>query len=876
MPFLAPLVGAIAGGGWLTQLLVGAVTVGASLLFDALKPKPVQQAPKDPGVSLDIQIGGTSPLSFIVGIGATAGHRVYAGSWGQSGETPNAYFADVLEIANVPVDGLNNVYVEGELATILTGEEHADFGFPIQQGRVGATDYLWVKFYRGDQTVADPYLRSKFGSHPDRPYDAGRVGYGTAYAIVTTRYNRQNWNGRPPKVLFEVRGIRCYDIRKDSTAGGSGAHRRETPSTWEFSKNPYVIAYNAVFMGVYFGSEWVWGLQGLPISRLPTSAWVAAMNEADRTLAEWDDQIQFEIGGEVTVDTQPADFLDEVAASSLGRFIESAGSYKPRCGVPGASVWSFGEAELLITDPRTFTPFPGLDQTVNAVEINYTEPGEAWGSKAAPEVTDAAYIAADGNRKLPKGLNLRLVTRNEQAQRLGYSYLHDGRRFRTFTGTFHPIAWQLEPGDVIEGTILAEGYDGKAFEILQMSGRRTFAQTMTIREVDPDDFDPPESAYQEWSVGPIQTIYPPSQPATGISFAGYILYDNSENARRPGIEAFYQGGMDDVQYFAVQVRRAGDTLPFFENNTLQYRVDVIGEASQPFFSQAFAPNLEVEVRGRYVPFTSRETDWSSWMAVTLPNVKLGALDVVYGDIDLDELGDQIEGYFDWMGGSVRELYEKAQEQDVHGADQELANAIQFDELRRSLSVVTGDLQASFEETITVAIVPMQGQLVAIADSLTELSAGDGTDVTTARFRMTVQTGEAGGVTIGAQGRTGSEGAWREAGYFLYVPNDDEDPTRFTAVADQFVITSEVGASSFQPFVFEGGNLRVVNAYIANLTASNIEAGSITGDRLEAGTVTADKIDVADLFAESAAVSGVLTVGSYITIDGPNGRIVVSD
>lgn len=45
-----------------------------------------------------------------------------------------------------------------------------------------------------------------------------------------------------------------YDWRKDSTAGGSGAHRRDNPATWEASRNPVVcFVHNEVFR---FGQSW--------------------------------------------------------------------------------------------------------------------------------------------------------------------------------------------------------------------------------------------------------------------------------------------------------------------------------------------------------------------------------------------------------------------------------------------------------------------------------------------------------------------------------------------------------------------------------------------------------------------------------------------
>lgn len=842
MPFLAPVLGALGGSAFITQLLVGtALTVAGTLLSQAMAPKPPEQ--RDPGVSLTMQIGGNSPLSFLVGTAATAGHRTYAGSWGQDGQTPNAYFVDVRELANVPVTSLSGVYVEGERGDVLWFEPHAEFGYPISQGRRDGVDHLWVKFYDGNQTVADPYLRSRFGGHPDRPYDADMIGYGTPYCVVTQRYHRELWQGRTPALLFEVNGMKLYDIRKDSAAGGSGLHRRNNPSTWEFTRNPYVIAYHAAFMGIYVGTEWVWGLQNLPSSRLPVSAWIAAMNEADRVLTGQWAGTQFTIGGEITVDMQPADFLDQVAKSSLGRFIETAGSYKPRCGLPGAAVWSFTEAQLSISDPKTFTPFPGLESTHNTIRPTYTEPAEAWKTKPAPDATDAAMIASDGNRELVAGLAFPLVTDNPQAQRLAYSYLQDGRRFRILQATFHPLSWLLEPGDVIDGTLLDEGFAGKSFEILEMSGRRTFVQTLTLREVDPADFDAPDSAYQEWSVGPIQTVYPAPQPATGISFAPYVFTDNQGRNRRPAIEGFYQGGMEDIEYFAVQVRRPGDTLPFFEGE-FPYQDDVFAVASQPIFSNSFVPNMDLEIRGKYVPYSARTTSWTSWLTVTTPDVRLIAgldFDPYEGGPSLDDLNEDLKGLLGFMGHDLRNVVEDTQALAVRVGEQDLANRQTFQKqgalYSRKIFVLENQLVARIEElrveiedvvntaidVLRVDVDTLEGVVTAQGEAITALDVLVGNNSANGYFRANVVATEAGAqATIGLSTSATADGATATAALFLSAIGGGL--SRVTVVADQFVVRSPAGLSN--PLVYDGTALRLNVANIGTVNAGILQGPAV--------------------------------------------------
>lgn len=903
MPFLAPVFAAAAP--FVTNLLIGtALSFGATLLQQALAPKP--EAQRQPGVTINTQIGGTSPLAFQVGLTATGGHRVYAGTWGQDGETPNAFYTDVLEISNVPIDGLNGIYVNKERSEILTAEEHPEYGSPIAYGRRDGQDYLWVKFYDGRQTAPDAYLRNRFGGLTERPYDADMVGQGTAYAIVTVRYNRELWKSGAPQMLFEVRGIRCYDIRLDSTAGGSGTHRRNDPSTWEWSDNPYVIAYNVAFMGVYYGSEWVWGLQNLPALRLPLSAWVSAMNEADRMLPAWDNQRQFTVGGEISVDSEPVALLEELANSSLGRFIESAGSYKPRCGAPGTSVYAFGEADLLVTDPRTITPFPGLESTHNTVEASYVEPAEAWGSKAAPVQSSATFIAADGNRRLAAGLRFPMVSRNEQAQRLSYSFLQDGRRFRQFQASFHPITWLLEPGDVIDGTILSEGYNGKQFEILHMSGRRTFVQTITLREIDPNDFDVPISERQDWSVGPIQTLYPPSQPATGITFAPYTFFDNAANARRPGIEGFYQGAQDDVQYFRVQVRKPGETEPFFDER-YDYRVDVVGEASQPFFSQAFTPNLNVLVRGKYVPYSSRETDWSIETALSIPDIKLNSLDVEIDEIR-DEVLESVAELDEWTRFNTREEIERQRKAILLAVQGQVDDYTDRKLIRQSVVATSDSNRAEWTQDIFVATGPDSAivsrieelraevfdpvtGLPATTEAVNLLSAevrdpGTGLEAVgnailslvssvpgssaEGLFRIYTQAAPSGALArIALSVSATTVGAPSSAA--IYLDALAGGTSQVILVADRVSVVTDPTGTKRGLLVVDGDNVFIDNARVRNLTAVNIDVASLTAttgffDNFEATWAQIDNAVVNNFVAASANI-GDLTVSRLKILDG---------
>jgi hypothetical protein len=127
--------------------------------------------------------------------------------------------------------------------------------------------------------------------------------------------------------------------------------------------------------------------------------------------------------------------------------------------------------------------------------------------------------------------------------------------------------------------------------------------------------------------------------------------------------------------------------------------------------------------------------------------------------------------------------------------------------------------------------------VALADALTELTAADGDDVSTARWRMSVMSGPAGYARIGIETRvdTGDPTDYRVAGSYWDTPNDPLLPTRRVEIADQFIITD--GTNMETPFIFEDGEAKMMAARIGVIRSGRIESfdGNMVID-LDAGFI----------------------------------------
>ena len=227
----APAFGAAAFGGWAAGAAFGSTVVGglvgklltsvaASALMSALGPKP----PQGGGITISTTLRGEqNPETIILGWTATAGQAICPPySHGKS----NAYLTHVIELCSAPGATLSRLILNDDYVE-LGSTPHPDYGLPVL-----GEDYeglVWVKYYDGRQTAADPMLRAQYGDHPDRPWTADMVGAGLCYAILTFKFHKSDLT-QVPRYRFELDGIPLYDLRRDSTAGGSGPQRWSIPA----------------------------------------------------------------------------------------------------------------------------------------------------------------------------------------------------------------------------------------------------------------------------------------------------------------------------------------------------------------------------------------------------------------------------------------------------------------------------------------------------------------------------------------------------------------------------------------------------------------------------------------------------------------------
>lgn len=620
--------GAVAGAGvtgawalgaatasFLTTSFVGKLltSVALSALSRALAPKPRQ-----PGIVTDTTTSGEDVAQGTVfGWYATAGHHLCPPmTHGTAGKTKNAYLTFVVALSDLPGLALDKVLVNDELVTLGATAEAR--GFPATGDYAG---YMWVRFHNGSQTAADPWLLSTYGvgtSHATatgRPWSADMIGPGLCYAVVTFKYKRSLFNGLP-KVLFVVHGVPLYDPRKDSTVGGSGAHRWANKATWETTTNPIVQVYN-ILRGIEVPSSGVWGL-GVPAADLPLSNWFAAMNACDTLV---DGKPQYRAGFELSFGEEPADVIEELLKTCSGALAETGGVWKVRAGAPALPVYYFTDDDMMLDDGAVFTPFGSLNETYNGVTASYPDPEALWQPKEAPPRYNSVWEAEDFNRRLVASLGLPACPWPEQVQRLMKAYIEDERRFRRHSLALPPDAAILEPLDVVAWTSAENGYTEKTFEVTEIGDDLgTMVQRLALREVDAADYVWSAGDILPWDTPSVTPARPTPLEPDSFTVSGTSIGDGTA-ARRPALLLEWsEEDFDLITGVQFEVRRAGtvDVVASGVMNNPSARKLVV--------SQGLLPAVAYQVRIAYLA-PGLDVIWSAWVSATTPDVRLLPADI---------------------------------------------------------------------------------------------------------------------------------------------------------------------------------------------------------------------------------------------------------
>lgn len=860
MPQAIPIIGAVVSGASATAVIGQAVvgiglSIGASYLARKLQAQPSTSATTTQGMQLSLNYDPNGPRQWAFGTCASAGTLVYHNAYGPNG---NDYLQLALKLADTTCDSIVSLYVDGKSCSVsgssadgnVTGSNVSNY-----------SGNLWAQFHDGAWSqTADADLVAKSGGE----WTSSFRGRGVCYLRTTAKYSADKFKNGRPNFVAVFKGAKLYDWRKDSTNGGSGSHRWDDESTWEWTANPAVILYNYM-RGVKVNGNKVGGMN-VPASALPVDVWTEAANVCDENvnLKAGGTEKRYRASGLIDLTGEHATVVRDLLSSMAGSLVDAGGVWKLYAGAARSSVLTLTDADLLSEEPVTLSPRLSRSMLVNAVFGSYSDPSQNYQQTALPPRISPADETADGGSQLVENYGLPYVTSGTQGQRILEIFRRRGRYQRVISLTASAVAAVLEAGDWITLTSDRYGLDTVLFEVVQATSRRDMTTELELREV--------SNSIYAWT--PASDELDPNNPKTvgagGSSFTtvqnvvlANVTVAGSGTQQRPGLHVTWDAVTDaTVVQLALEYRKVGDT-------TAQERTILDPTEGSYTWVDGVQGGIKYEVRLKPITAPVRGVAWTGWTQVpdnSNPQIVAVAelADAVPPDtITPDMLSAQarfelaLTTAADDVLGSVAERVLRLEEESTKAHLAALQAVIDNHTNKTQISVernerLTQDL-ALAQQITTISAQINTNILAAIQDEQTARATADGTlaqDIATAVTRL--DGNEVAVVTL-QESINGIEGRWGVAinanGQVVGIVQLDgaASGSTFTVVVDTFKVAKPGTTGGAAVPIFSIQNVNGV-AKIA-----------LRGDMIADGTITAQKIVAGTLSALSANL-GTVTAG----------------
>lgn len=480
-----PLVAAAQTVATIASIAATAAAIGAQQLQ---KPPPVR------GTVTQLLIAPDVPQPYVMGEGYYAGVLRHDAAYGATlNDVPNPYRGMVV------------VYSGGGPTQSIT--PYVD--------KAAVTGWYSGYLYTDTQLGATPEaaaLTPNFGGFPG--WDASSKLSGQAAILWNLLFDKKGkrFASGVPQIGAYGQWVKAYDPRLDSTfPGGSGAHRIDDETTWEWTENP------ALHFGTYAYGRHQNGVRtiGCGLTSIDWGVIAAWANVCEANA--------WTIFGVVYEPGNRWDNLKDIAAAGGAVPVVSSGGllsvkyWAPQVPLDTITAADIAEGQV------TYSPLQSWDERINTVVPRYTSPDHEWNQVAAEPVSIAGFVTEDGEEKR-KEWPYNLVKDPEQAAQLAAYQIYEGREISPIVIPCLPRMRAYRPGECLTLDLPDYGLEMEAIILHRQLDPATMTVTLTlIGETD---------AKHAIALG--QTPAPPATPVAGQDGEDRdeTIYDTGSNPPR--------------------------------------------------------------------------------------------------------------------------------------------------------------------------------------------------------------------------------------------------------------------------------------------------------------------------------------------------------
>ena len=420
----------ISSAGFVGQLLLSAAT---SLVLSALTPKP-SAAGANRGYQLNSR-GAALDHQIIYGKSRVGGAIVFDEATGVN----NKFLHRIVAVAGHEVESFDRIYIN---------DSYIDFGDIAGDGNIPSV----VDPDGTTSTRYDGKVRIQFGyGTPTQPANADLVSEsaswtaqhtlsGIAYMYIRLAFDADVFPNGVPTVTAEVKGKKVFDPRTSTTA---------------WSENP------ALCLRDYLTSSY--GVNE-DAGNIDDTLVASAANVCDQTISGL---TRYTCHGAFTTGSTPYDLLQTILTSMGGTLWYAQGKWRMKPAYWTAPVMDLNEDDFrssvgVSTRHSRRDNFNVVKGTFRGAETN-------WQVTDYPQVTNAAFVAADGGQESVVDVNLPFTDNSIEARRLARIALEANRQQLTISASFGLRTLALQVGDNVRITNTRFGWTNKEFTVVSWS-----------------------------------------------------------------------------------------------------------------------------------------------------------------------------------------------------------------------------------------------------------------------------------------------------------------------------------------------------------------------------------------------------------------------
>ena len=391
----------------------------------------------------------------------------------------------ILALAGHPVNDIGDIYFGDDLIQdawigAITGTDNDGL---VSTGKYG--DIAWVRRYDGTQTAVDYILDNQ--GEISTAWTSTDIGYDIPYLALTYKFKNDPYarEGKP-EVSAIVEGKKVYDPRLDSTNGGSGTHRYDDDSTWEYSNNPALCLADYLMSDLGLGED---------PARIDWTSVAVAANECDEVVLvpsgsspEASNQYRYRCNIILNVTDRYEDNIEAICDTMLGHCYYTSGKWQIHAGAWSASAFDLdendivGQAAIKTDQPR--------NQKFNAVRGQYYDAQRQYLPSEFKPRTNSTYETEDGER-IWREIELRGVTNEYEAQRIAIIVNRRGRNVISVTADFSLKAFKVRPYETGTMTLPEIGWDEQPVRCTQWEFQPDGTVRLTLVEESSTDWTDP-------------------------------------------------------------------------------------------------------------------------------------------------------------------------------------------------------------------------------------------------------------------------------------------------------------------------------------------------------------------------------------------------